>query len=98
MKLNRRISQLLAASLFCLCMAPAGADQALPASQVISAIQAAVAAQPGLVKEVEVEEEDGRTYIEVDIVSSDGQKFEVKVDPVTSRVIEIEIDTEDEDH
>lgn len=57
-------------------------DKALPAESVISAIQAAVAAQPGLVKEVEVERERGRLVVEVEIVT-DGRKTKVKIDPET---------------
>ncbi len=56
-------------------------DEALPAEQVIAAIQAAVAAQPGLVKEVEVDREGGRLIVKVDILTNKGQEVEVRIDP-----------------
>ncbi len=62
-------------------------DEALPAKQVIAAIQAAVAARPGLVKEVEVERERGRLIVEVKIVGADGKSTEVRIDPQSNQVI-----------
>jgi uncharacterized membrane protein YkoI len=59
----------------------AAVDEALPAEQVIAAIQKAVASNPGLVKEVEVEREEGRLIVEVEIVGTDGRKSKVKIDP-----------------
>lgn len=59
----------------------AAVDEALPAEQVIAAIQTAVASTPGLVKEVEVEREGGRLIVEVEIVNTDGRKSKVKIDP-----------------
>lgn len=56
-------------------------DKALPPEQVIAAIQTAVASNPGLIKEVEVEREGGRLIVEVEIVTTDGRKTEIKVDP-----------------
>lgn len=62
-------------------------DEGLPADRVIAAIQTAVAANPGLIKDVEVEREDGRLLVEVEIISADGKKTEVKVDPEKNEVI-----------
>ena len=56
-------------------------DEGLPAERVIAAIQTAVAAHPGRITELEVEREDGRFIVEVEIISADGRRTEVKVDP-----------------
>ena len=62
-------------------------DEGLPADRIIAAIQTAVAAHPGLIKEVEVEREGGRLIVDVEIVSADGKKAEVKVDPEKNEVM-----------
>jgi hypothetical protein len=62
-------------------------DRGLPADRVIAAIQTAVAAQPGLITEVEVEREGGRLIVEVQILSADGRQIEVKVDPEKNTVM-----------
>jgi hypothetical protein len=62
-------------------------EEGLAADRVIAAIQTAVAAQPGLIKEVEVQREGGRLIVEVEIISADGKKTEVKVDPEKNAVI-----------
>ena len=66
---------------------PAWADKGLPADQIIAAIQAAVAAHPGQVKEVEVEERRNTVTVKVEIVSADGKEHEVRVDPATRQVV-----------
>lgn len=58
--------------------------RALPADKVIAAIQTAVAAYPGLIKEVEVEQKHGRLMVEVKIIRPDGARIEIKVDPETN--------------
>lgn len=77
---------LTAAMLFSFNNAFAG-DEALPANQVISAIQAAVAANPGNIHEVEVEQKQGQLIVEVKIITTDGKKVKVKVDPANNAVL-----------
>lgn len=68
--------------------APAfAADKGLPADQVIAAIQAAVAAQPGQVKEVDVDEKRNGVTVKVEIVATDGKEHEVRIDPATRQVV-----------
>lgn len=62
---------------------------AIPAEQMISAIEAAVAAHPGNVAEVEVDEENDRMIVEIEIVDAQGSKKEVEVDAETSKVKEM---------
>ena len=63
-------------------------DKGLPADQLIAAIQAAVAAHPGQVKEVEVDEKRGnKVEVKVEIVSADGKDHEVRIDPATRQVV-----------
>ncbi len=69
---------------------------ALPAATVTSAINAAVAAKPGNVSEVEIEVEKGVTHIEVEIVAADGKSYEVGVDAITGKVLSVEADDENE--
>lgn len=69
--------------------APAfAADKSLPADQVIAAIQAAVAAQPGQVKDVEVDQKRNQAVtVKVEIVAADGREHEVRIDPATRQVV-----------
>lgn len=62
-------------------------SEGLPADQVISAIQAAVAANPGNIHEVEVDQEHGKLIVEVKIIDAQGQKTKVKIDPEKNEVI-----------
>ena len=62
-------------------------DEGLPPDRVISAIQAAVAVNPGLIKEVEVEREGGRLVVEIKMIGTDGRETELKVDPATNQVM-----------
>jgi Peptidase propeptide and YPEB domain len=62
-------------------------DRGLSADRVIAAIQTAVAANPGLIQEVEVDREGGRLIVEVQIISADGRQIEVKVDPEKNAVM-----------
>jgi len=63
------------------------ADEVLPADRVIAAIQIAVAANPGLIKEVDIDRERGRLTVEVEIIGADGRKTEVRIDPETNELI-----------
>jgi len=47
---------------------------------------------PGQVVKAELESKHGRLIYEVDIVSTQGPKYEVKVDANTGEVIEVELD------
>lgn len=63
-------------------------DKGLPAEQVIAAIQAAVAAQPGMVAEVDVKiRRNQASLVEVEIVAADGRKHKVRVDAATRQVV-----------
>lgn len=73
---------------------------AIPAEQVIASIRTAIAAKPGDVRAVEIENEGGKSICEVEILAQDGKSYEVEVDVTTNTVIEIEMDDdndEDED-
>lgn len=61
-------------------------DASLPADQVTSAIEAAVKAHPGEVKEVDVEEKDGNKIVEVEIQGADGKEHDVRVNSATGEV------------
>lgn len=67
----------------------ADSDKGLPADQVIAAIQAAVAAHPGQVKDVEVKDRRNNqaAIVEVEIIAADGKKHEVKVDAASRQVV-----------
>jgi uncharacterized membrane protein YkoI len=66
--------------------------QAFTADQIIACVRTAVAAQPGLVKEVEAEYERGQWLCEVDIVDAAGHTYEVQVDVTTNQVVKVERD------
>lgn len=78
---------LTAAMLFSFNSAFAGSES-LPADQIISAIQAAVAATPGTIHEVEVEQKRGKLVVEVKIIDTKGQKVKVKIDPANNTVVQ----------
>ena len=61
--------------------------QALAADHVITCIRTAVAAQPGLVKEVEAEYERGRWLCEVKLVDDAGKRHKLHVDVATNQVV-----------
>lgn len=62
-------------------------SEGLPADRVITAIQTAVAARPGLIHEVEVDQEHGKLIVEIKIIDATGQKIKVKLDPEKNEVI-----------
>jgi hypothetical protein len=72
---------------FALSTAAFAADKGLPAPQVIAAMQAAVAAHPGNVKEVEVDDKRKGTVVKVKIVDAQGTKHNVRVDAQTNQVM-----------
>jgi uncharacterized membrane protein YkoI len=61
--------------------------QALAADHVIACIRTAVAAQPGLVKEVEAEYERGQWLCEVKLVDEAGKRHKLHVDVATNQVV-----------
>jgi hypothetical protein len=61
--------------------------KALAADHVIACIQAAVAAQAGLVKEVEVEYEGAQWLCEVKLVDETGKRHKLHVDVATNQVV-----------
>ncbi|HLS35962.1 MAG TPA: PepSY domain-containing protein [Bacillota bacterium] len=60
--------------------------------QIEDAIQIARRQVPGEVVSAELERRKGRVYYEVDIVSTEGPVYEVKVDAMTGEVLEVELD------
>jgi hypothetical protein len=60
---------------------------ALAADQVIACIKTAVAAQAGLIKEVEVEYERDQWLCEVKLVDEAGKRHKLHVDVATNRVV-----------
>ena len=61
--------------------------EALAADHVIACIRTAVAAQPGLVKEVEAEYERGQWLCEVKLVDDAGKRHKLQVDVATNQVV-----------
>jgi hypothetical protein len=61
--------------------------KALAADHVIACIRTAVAAQPGLVKEVEAEYERGQWLCEVKLVDDAGKRHKLHVDVATNQVV-----------
>jgi len=61
--------------------------KALAADHVIACIQAAVAAQAGLVKEVEVEYEGTQWLCEVKLIDENGKRHKLHVDVATNQVV-----------
>ncbi len=70
---------------------------AIPAEQVIASIKTAIAAKPGGVRAVEIENEGGKSICEVEILASDGKTYEVEVDVATNTVVEVETDDDEDD-
>lgn len=86
----RRITKsiILAATIYLLSPGSVFAcEEGLPADLVIAAIETAIAANPGLIEEIEVEREDNKLIIEVKIIDADRKKTKVKVDPEKNKVI-----------
>ena len=66
-----------------------GTTSPLTADQAIACIQAAVSAQAGWVKEVEVEDEGGQQLCEVKLVDATGKRYTLHVDVTTNQVVKI---------
>jgi len=60
--------------------------QALSADHIMACIRTAVAAQPGLVKEVEAEHERGQWLCEVKLIDDAGTRHKLHVDVATNQV------------
>lgn len=60
-------------------------------------IKTALEKHPGAVTEVEVESEDGKTIIDVDIQGKDGKSWEIECDATTGAVLEDKEESDDED-
>jgi uncharacterized membrane protein YkoI len=73
----------------------AEAEVAIPAEQVIASIKTAVAAKPGNVRAVQVENEGGKTLCEVKIVALDVKTYEVEVDVATNTVVKVDDDNDE---
>ncbi len=71
-------------------------EVALPATTVTRAINTAAKAKAGNVAGVAMETENGVTKVDVEIVASDGKKYEVGVNAATGKVIAVEADDEKE--
>jgi uncharacterized membrane protein YkoI len=61
--------------------------EALAADHMIACIRTAVAAQPGLVKEVEAEYERGQWLCEVKLVDEAGKRHKLHIDVATNQVV-----------
>ena len=66
---------------------PSETSKALAADHVIACIRTAVAAQAGLVKEVEVEYEGAQWLCEVKLVDETGKRHTLHVDVATNQVV-----------
>jgi uncharacterized membrane protein YkoI len=62
------------------------------AEQAIACVRTASAAKPGLIREVEVDDEKGARLCEVKIVAEDGKKYEIYVDVAADKVVRIKED------
>jgi uncharacterized membrane protein YkoI len=69
---------------------------AITADQTIDSIRTAIAAKPGKVRDVDVENEGGKTICEVEILGQDGKVYDVRVDVATNTVIKVEEDKDND--
>jgi uncharacterized membrane protein YkoI len=60
---------------------------ALTAAQATACIQAAVAAQPGTLKNLDVKDTGGTRLCRVTILADDGKTHRLQVDAMTNRVV-----------
>lgn len=63
-------------------------DKGLPHRQVINAIEAAVKAYPGNVKEAEVDRKDDKPVVDVKIIAKDGKEKEIRIDAQSGKVMQ----------
>ena len=68
------------------------APKHVTAEQAVACIKNAVAAKAGNVRELEAKVESNKTVCEVEIIASDGKKFEVYVDVASGKVLRVEQD------
>ena len=61
------------------------------------AVEIALVEVPGTVQDVELDDEDGVPIYEVEILSTDGQEYEVEIAADTGAVVEVETEDEDDD-
>jgi uncharacterized membrane protein YkoI len=73
------------------------AQAAISANQMIASIRTAVAAKPGNLLGVEVENDGGKTLCEVEILTPDGKTYEVEVDVASNAVVEVELEGDDDE-
>lgn len=70
---------------------PAAIDEALATGiSADDAIRLALEQVPGVATDVEIDINDGRPYWEVDVRSLDGDLYDVEIDALTGRIIEID--------
>lgn len=60
-------------------------------------MKSALERHPGAITEVEVEVEDGKTIIDVDVQGKDGKSWEVECDAATGAVIEDKEESDDQE-
>jgi uncharacterized membrane protein YkoI len=76
------------------CLPAVAAEQRAPkhvsAEQAIGCIKIALSAKPGNIREMEVKTESNKTVCEVEIIASDGKKFEVYVDVASGKVLRVD--------
>ena len=61
------------------------------------AMEIALLEVPGEVQEVELEKEDGAMVYEVEILTADGEAFEIEIAADTGTILEVEAEDEDDD-
>lgn len=68
------------------------AGEILPLSQILASAEAAHA---GRVIELELERDDGRWVYELELVTPEGQLYEMEIDAATATVLELEREEDD---
>ena len=91
-----RVVTLIAATAGAVAVPSAHADNSFRNSPFHRCVNAALAAKPGEVLEVEQKNRNGKQVYEVDIRGKDGQKWELKCDMATTKIIKVEIDDDDD--
>jgi len=66
-------------------------------STLQTCIKTALQKHPGAIMEVEVESEEGKTIIDVDIQGNDGKSWEIECDALTGEVLEDKEETDDKE-
>lgn len=68
------------------------AGEILPLSDILAA---ATAARPGRVIEIDLERDDGKWVYELELVSPEGQLYEMEIDAASGMVLEVEHEGDD---